>query len=128
MHASRTLHRIVAMALVAALSGAPGPASAEPQQAGDAPSAQKLYGSAQKLYDAGKYADALALFRQAYESSKSPNARLMVAACYGALGRNAEAYEEMAATLAEATERAETDAKYRPARDEAAKQAIRTRR
>jgi hypothetical protein len=121
MRRSRTLHRFVVPALIAALSGLPSPAGAQSAQGG-APSAQEIYVSAQRLFDAGKYSDALLLFRQAYDASKSPNARLMVGTCYVALGRPAEAYEEMSAAVAEAEERAKTDPKYAPTRDAAAKQ------
>lgn len=74
----------------------------------------------QKLFDAGKQADALPRFRKAFAASNSPNARLMIARCLVALGKTAEAYEEMATTTREATARAETDPKYARTRDAAA--------
>ncbi|MEO5726080.1 MAG: hypothetical protein ABI134_12500, partial [Byssovorax sp.] len=49
-----------------------------------------------------------------------PNARLMIARCLIALGKTAEAYEEMATTTREATARADTDPKYARTRDAAA--------
>ncbi|MFS8065062.1 MAG: tetratricopeptide repeat protein [Byssovorax sp.] len=74
----------------------------------------------QKLFDAGRQADALPLFRKAFAASNSPNARLMIARCLIALGKTAEAYEEMATTTREATARADTDPKYARTRDAAA--------
>jgi hypothetical protein len=74
----------------------------------------------QKLFDAGRQADALPYFRKAFAASSSPNARLMVARCLIALGKTTEAYEEMATTTREATARAETDPKYARTRDAAA--------
>jgi hypothetical protein len=44
----------------------------------------------------------------------------MIARCLVALGKRAEAYEEMAATTREATAKAESDPKYEPTRDAAA--------
>ncbi|TKD07947.1 tetratricopeptide repeat protein [Polyangium fumosum] len=85
------------------------------------PSAQDLYTSAQKLFDQGNFAEALIGFRHAYNASSSPNARIMIGTCLVALGRTAEAYEEMSATLREATTRAETEPKYVRTRDAAAK-------
>lgn len=78
------------------------------------------FADGQKLFDAGRQADALPHFRKALTASKSPNARLMVARCLVALGKTAEAYEEMATTTREATARAEADPKYAPTRDAAA--------
>jgi hypothetical protein len=100
---------------------APGAPSAPPGEAA-APSARDLYDAAQRLFDKGAYAEAVVAFRQAYNASNSPNARIMIAQCLIGLGKNAEAYEEMAATHAEAAKRAETEAKYVPTRDAAATQ------
>lgn len=82
--------------------------------------AKAEFDDGQKLFDAGRQADALPHFRKAFASSKSPNARLMVARCLIALGKTAEAYEEMATTTREATARAESDPKYARTRDSAA--------
>src|SRR5262245_18400906 len=67
---------LVALALVAMAA----PALAQPQ-AGSAETAAAEFDAAQKLYDAGRQAEALPRFRKALEASKSPNARLMVARC-----------------------------------------------
>ena len=74
----------------------------------------------QRLFDAGRQAEALPHFRKAFAASKSPNARLMVARCLVALGKTTEAYEEMATTTREAAALAETDPKYARTRDAAA--------
>lgn len=92
------------------------PALAQPAQA----DAKVEFTAGQKLFDAGRQAEALPHFRSAFAASNSPNARLMIARCLVALGKTAEAYEEMATTTREATARAETDAKYARTRDAAA--------
>jgi hypothetical protein len=84
------------------------------------PNARAEFDVAQKLFDEGRQAEALPRFRAAYQASKSPNARLMVARCLIAIGKTAEAYEEMAATTRDATARAEADPKYAATRDSAA--------
>lgn len=128
MSQSRTLSWIALASLLAAAApasaqspakGAPADAQAD---ASGAPSVQGLYAAAQKLFDKGNYAEALVAFRQAYNGSNSPNARLMIGHCLIGLGKNAEAYEEMSATLREATKRAEEEPKYAPTRDAAAVQ------
>ncbi|MDC3957039.1 hypothetical protein [Polyangium jinanense] len=112
-------NRVFPWLVAALLVSAAAPAVAgEPQ---GPPSAQDLYVSAQKLFDQGHFAEALVGFRHAYNASGSPNARIMIGNCLVALGRTAEAYEEMSATLREATKRAETEPKYVPTRDAAAK-------
>ena len=92
------------------------PALAQPAQA----DAKVEFTAGQKLFDAGRQAEALPHFRKAFAASNSPNARLMVARCLVALGKTAEAYEEMATTTREATARAEADPKYARTRDAAA--------
>lgn len=67
----------------------------------------------------GSYAEALVAFRQAYNASSSPNARLMIGQCLIGLGKTADAYEEMFATRSEAEKRAATEPKYLPTRDAA---------
>jgi hypothetical protein len=82
--------------------------------------AKAEFDAGQKLFDGGRQADALPHFRAAFAASKSPNARLMVARCLVAMGKTAEAYEEMATTTREATARADADPKYARTRDSAA--------
>jgi hypothetical protein len=82
--------------------------------------AQQRFDSAQALFDKGKYDEALGLFQQTYSETKSPNARLMAARCLLALGKTADAYDELYATMREAATRAEKEPKYKKARDAAA--------
>jgi len=110
---------VLALLPVAPAFAQPAPPSPATTVAG-AGDARAAFDSAQKLFDAGRLAEARELFSKAYQVSGSPNARLMAARCLTALGRVSEAYDEMAATSREATARAETDPKYVPTRDAAA--------
>lgn len=103
-----------------ALLGPAGAAGAGPPSAAATSAAKEHFESAQKLFDQKKFEAALVLFRQAHEETKSPNARLMIARSLLALGRLAEAHDELTATLAEAASRAESEPKYAQARDAAA--------
>lgn len=94
--------------------------AADPPGAAAANAAKEHFDTAQTLFDQKKYEAALVLFRQAYEKSKSPNARLMVARCHLALGRLADAHDELTATVAEAAGKAESEPKYARTRDAAA--------
>jgi len=73
-----------------------------------------------RLFKAGDYAKALPLFAQAFERSKSPNARLYLARTLRELGRLPEAYEEMRAALNDSRFKAETQPRYVETRDAAA--------
>lgn len=84
--------------------------------------ATEIFGEAQRLFDKGKYAEALVGFRQAYNASNSPNARFMVGNCLIALGKNSEAYVEMSETMKEAGARADKEPKYAKTRDSAKEQ------
>jgi hypothetical protein len=127
---SRSRKRIVSCVLAALVASVAAPAGAqksagargEATRDARAPSAKQLYSSAQKLFDKGRYAEALVAFRLAHSASDSPNARLMIGHCLVALGKLAEAYEEMAATMREAAKRAESEPRYAPTRDTAATQ------
>jgi len=105
---------LVAAALAAPIG--PGVAAAAPGK----PSTSEQFAAAEKLFDQGRYEEALALFREVHAASKSPNARLWVARVLRELGRLTEAYEEMSITVREAGERAESEPKYAPTRDAAA--------
>jgi hypothetical protein len=82
--------------------------------------AEEQFTKGQRLYEDGKYDKALPLFRAALAATSSPNARLYVARCLAKLNKNAEAYEEMKQTVADATERAESEPRYAETRDSAA--------
>lgn len=90
----------------------------EPARAQD--DAAATFAAAKKLYEAKSYAKALPLFLDAFKQSKSPNARLFIARSLRELGRRAEAYEEMRATVRDANEWAAKDPKYNATRDSAA--------
>ncbi len=113
---TQLLGAMIAGVLGTSLVLASAPAAA---QGKDAPALDD-FASARALYNAGQYAEALPLFRDVYARSSSPNARLYVARCLRKLVRNPEAYDEMAATLREATTRAESESKYAQTRDSAA--------
>lgn len=105
--------RIVATLLTAALC-----LLATVGQAQMSPQAQFIKG--QELFEAKKYDEALPLFRNAFDKTKSPNASLYVARCLEKLGKLDEAYKEMQLTVGIATEKAEKDEKYATTRDAAA--------
>jgi hypothetical protein len=109
--------------LIVALLSTPLAVSAQPEgapSAAERQAATKTFREAQKQYEQKQYAAALELARTAFEVTGSPNARLYVARSLRELGRHAEAYEEMSATLRESTEMAQSEAKYEPTRDAAA--------
>jgi hypothetical protein len=72
--------------------------SAKDQRAG----AKKTFEVGNKLYDSHHFEEALAAFRASYQIVASPNSGLMIARCLRELGRNAEAYREYDAVVAEA--------------------------
>jgi hypothetical protein len=118
--------RFISIAGFAGLMGFAAPIHAAPAKPGNAAAnasaVTELYAAAQKLFDKGNYSEALVAFRQVHNASNSPNARLMIGHCLIALGKNTEAYTEMAETLREATERAASEPKYAKTRDSAAAQ------
>ncbi len=109
-------------ALFTSPPSSPPPSGSHPAQGAPRPElvAQEEFAAGQRLFDQRRFAEALARFRKAYELSASPNAHLMVARSLLGAGRTPEAYEEMAATMREATARSEAEPKYIPTRDAAA--------
>lgn len=79
---------------------------------------------AKKLYDEGKYEDALQLFQLAWEHSHSPNARLYIARSFKELGKIKPAYDEFRGTLRDATERIAEDPKYEGTQSAAAAELV----
>ncbi len=65
--------------------------------------AGNLYAAAMADFGADRYEAALRGFRESYAIVKSPNSHFMIARTLAKLGRNAEAYEELEAVIAEAT-------------------------
>jgi hypothetical protein len=74
---------------------------------------QEQFLEGQKLFDDKQYEEALPFFKNAFERSESPNARLYVARCLEKLGRLPEAYSEMKATEELSSEKAKSDTKYK---------------
>jgi len=107
------LHLVAPFALLIALS-------APVRAVAAVPDVQQTFQMAQDQFDRKDYAGALPLFRKVLAASGSPNARLYLARCLRELGQLAEAYDEMHATMREATTKAEGDSKYAPTRDSAA--------
>jgi hypothetical protein len=68
-------------------------------------------------FDAQEFAEALPLFQQAWQLTRSPNARFYVARCLIELGRHTEAYAELNGVIADAT--AANDPRYVPTRSAA---------
>lgn len=98
-----------------------GDAVAQPAPSAPAAASQKeAFAEAQKLFDEKDYAAALPKFEALFAETQSPNARLYVARSLRELGRIPEAYDEMAATVKDATARAAQEAKYEGTRDAAA--------
>ncbi|HHH12142.1 MAG TPA: hypothetical protein ENK23_08750, partial [Sorangium sp.] len=77
---------------------------------------EKLFATAQELYDQHQCDAALPLFRKLHDQTSSPNARLYIARCYRQQGKMVEAYTEMQATLADAEARAALEDRYEPTR------------
>jgi hypothetical protein len=75
------------------------------------------FANAQRLFKAGKFAEALPLFTSVAESTKSPNARLYVGHCLEQLGKVVEAYKVFELIAKEITEHPED--KYEPTREAA---------
>lgn len=115
------LQSALAIASLACALVSASPSSAWGQPAGGK-DAQARYDSAIALYDKKDFEGALAGFKEAYAGSKSPNARLFIARCLRELGRTAEAYDEMKATLDEAKARAEKEKRYAETRDAVARE------
>jgi hypothetical protein len=72
------------------------------------------------LFQAKNCPAALPLFEGIVSETGSPNARIYVARCLRDAGRLDEAYEQMRLTVSDATQKAESEAKYEPTRDSAA--------
>ena len=99
-------------------AGAPPSGATSGATASDADEAAKAkFAAALKLHKAGKFEEALGLFRELVQTTGSPNARLYVALCLEQLGKNVEAYKEMLHTMKEAGAR--NDGKYQQTRDAA---------
>jgi hypothetical protein len=79
--------------------------------------AKAEFAAAQKLFKAGRFAEALPLFRNVADSTKSPNARLYVGHCLEQVGKVVEAYKVFELIVKEISEHPEE--KYEPTREAA---------
>lgn len=95
---------------------------AEGEIGNDLEVAKSTFMAAQRLFSQEKFDEALPLFQQAFEISKSPNASIMVGNCLVMMGRSAEAYEALSSAMADAAKLAESEERYVPTRDAAAAQ------
>lgn len=128
---ARSLRRASALVAVALTLGAglAGPRAAQAQPAAgpaapapspqDVQTATKAFQDGLKSFNAKKFGIALDAFQRSYDTVKSPNSLLYVARCHAELGKPKEAYRVYTRVIAEATERAATEAKYAPTRDTA---------
>ncbi len=115
---------IRAVGLVLALLAAPLLASSSVQAASTAAerAAMKKFDRAQRAFDAKRFKEALALFRDVAKVLESPNSLYMAGRCLRRLKRFGEAFEAMSATVELATRRSADDEGYLETRDEAAAQ------
>jgi hypothetical protein len=80
-------------------------------------SAKTKFADALKLYKSGNVAEALPLFREVAESTRSPNAELYVGYCLAQTAKRAEAYRAFSLVLKQIGEH--PDEKYEPTREAA---------
>src|SRR5262245_10004005 len=116
--------RLAARVTLGAVLAAASPVAAQPraqQDTGspsvDLGSAKAEFAAAQKLFKAGRFAEALPLFRNVAESTRSPNARLYVGHCLEQVGKVVDAYKVFELIVKEITEHPEE--KYEPTREAA---------
>jgi hypothetical protein len=105
MMEAMTWARMFALLVTLALSLAAWPALAQM-------SPQEQFREGQKLFDSGKYEEALPFFKSAFDRTESPTARLYVARCLEKMGKLPESYFEMKATVDLARDKARKDSKY----------------
>jgi hypothetical protein len=96
------------------------PVAPAPEAAQD-PAARFAQGRA--AYDAGRFEDAIPIFREVLEQSASPNARLYLARALRRTGRLADAYNEFRRAAQEADARARTEPRYGDTREAAREEA-----
>ncbi len=105
------------MASVSPIAAQPRPAGPQEATSADLGGAKAEFANAQKLFKAGKYAEALPLFRNVADNTRSPNARLYVGHCLEQLGKIVDAYKTFELIVKELTEHPEE--KYEPTREAA---------
>jgi len=94
---------LLSLACVLAESGAFGAGkTVTDATAAEKAAAARTYTKAMTAFDKNQLEDALKGFRESYAQVQSPNSHFMIARTLARLGRNAEAYEELNGTIAEA--------------------------
>jgi hypothetical protein len=106
-------------AMLASASPAAAQPRAQPETGApvDLGGAKAEFAAAQKLFKAGRFAEALPLFRSVADSTKSPNAQLYVGHCLEQVGKVVDAYKVFELIVKEITEHPEE--KYEPTREAA---------
>ena len=105
--AGRGVHAVAGLGMVAALLAA-SPAHAAGKSVDEATAAEKSeagnrYSAAMADFERNEFEKALAGFRESHGIVRSPNSRFMIARTLAKLGRNAEAYTELDAVIADAS-------------------------
>jgi tetratricopeptide (TPR) repeat protein len=83
-------------------------------QLGAVRQAVALFQQGRAAYDAQRWDEALALFRQSMSALPSPNTRLYAGRCLRALGRNGEAWQELSRAATEANARRAQEPRFTP--------------
>jgi hypothetical protein len=121
--ARRSLAVLVAGAVLASARPSPAQDLAETPDASETvaplldPGARAKFVEALRLYQGRKLVEALAVFREIAQSTRSPNAQLYVGYCLSESGKDADAYRAFTATLRYVAERPAV--KYEPTRQAA---------
>lgn len=114
--------RLRTLLVIAMCTGLPrGARAAAPTR--DVQLADERFQTGRRLYKEGRFAEALAAFREAQAQVASPNVRLYIGRCLLALNQPVEAYEELAATRREAAALKSADPKYAQTEAAAAEEA-----
>lgn len=83
-----------------------------------------LFQQGRALYDAQRWDEALALFRQSMAALPSPNTRLYMGRCLRSLGRYGEAWGELSRAATEANARRATEPRFTPTAEAATAEAV----
>jgi hypothetical protein len=113
----RSLAVLTAAAILAAPLAPARAAGADEPAVGADSAAKAKFADALKLYKSGNVAEALPLFREVAESTRSPNAELYVGYCLAQTAKRTDAYRAFALVLKQISEH--PDEKYEPTREAA---------
>ncbi len=97
--------------------------AAAPSPPDPAQDSAALFAQGRAAYDAGRFEEAIPIFRAVLEQVASPNARLYLARSLRRTGRLADAYNEFRRAAQEADQRARTEARYADTRESAREEA-----